>query len=370
MLAAGMSRRMGTPKQLLRLGENTLLGHTLENVRQSQAGEIILVLGFAAEEIKQQIPAQDLKVVINQNFQEGMASSLRSGLSALGPDSEAALIILADQPFVKSATLDQLIDYHKKCRPQILLPLYKGFRGNPVLLDRSLFPELMNLTGDIGCRAIFGSHGEGIRKIEVSDPGILLDIDQHSDAEKLLAGREKLGAAIREITDVEGEVNPDQPELVIVGQERIAKTLATMGRLLHFSITVVDPLLTRQDLPEADRILRTLDFSRLPSCADRYVVVASHGRFDEEALEQALATNQPYVALVANRKRTQEICQALERNGIARECLSRLHAPAGIEIGAEEPEEIALSIMAEIVADRRQHFHHGDTEPRSLTEKN
>src|SRR5215469_16305723 len=92
VLAAGMSRRMGTPKQLLRLGENTLLGQALDNARKSQACEIVLVLGFAAEEIKKQISTQDLKVVINSSFQEGMASSLRAGLAALDADTEAALI--------------------------------------------------------------------------------------------------------------------------------------------------------------------------------------------------------------------------------------------------------------------------------------
>ena len=348
-----MSRRMGTPKQLLRLGENTLLGQALDNARKSQACEIVLVLGFAAEEIKKQISTQDLKVVINSSFQEGMASSLRAGLAALDADTEAALIILADQPFVKPATLDRLIEYHQKSRPQILLPLYKGFRGNPVLLDRSMFAEVMGLKGDIGCRAIFGSHTEGIQKLAVDDPGILVDVDQQGDAEKLLTNdREALEAAVREMPDLEGAANSDQPELVIVGQETIARTLAAMGRLLHFSITMVDPLLTRRDLPGADRILHKLDFSLLPSSANRCVVVASHGRFDEEALEQALRTDQDFVALVANRKRTEELYRALEKNGVTKEQFSRLRAPAGIDIGAESPEEIALSVMAEIVAEK------------------
>src|ERR1700694_737727 len=95
ILAAGMSRRMGTPKQLLKLGENTLLGRVLENVRRSRVDEIILVLGFAAEAIQQQLPLEGIRIVLNPDYQGGMSGSLRMGLSALRPNSEAALIVLA-----------------------------------------------------------------------------------------------------------------------------------------------------------------------------------------------------------------------------------------------------------------------------------
>ncbi|HEV2989693.1 MAG TPA: nucleotidyltransferase family protein, partial [Candidatus Angelobacter sp.] len=185
ILAAGMSRRMGTPKQLLRLGDSTLLEHVIKNVRRSQADEIILVLGYAAETIQQQIALDGVRVAVNPTYQDGMGTSLKTGLLALDPDCGAALIVLADQPFVQANTLDQLIEYHHRHRPQILIPMYKGFRGNPLLLDRSVFPELMGLTGDIGCRAIFGSHLEDIHKLAVEDPGILLDIDNASDLDKL-----------------------------------------------------------------------------------------------------------------------------------------------------------------------------------------
>ena len=172
ILAAGRSTRMGEAKQLLRLGENSVLGKTLENVRTAGVDEVVLVLGFSAETIRQQLPISaidGLKIVVNQHYEKGMASSLREGLSALDPQTDAALIVLADQPFVRPETLDQIIDRHRCSNAQILIPLYKGFRGNPVLLDRSVFPEVMALDGDVGCRAIFGSHSEGIVKVEVND---------------------------------------------------------------------------------------------------------------------------------------------------------------------------------------------------------
>ena len=100
-------------------------------------------------------------------------------------------------------------------------------------------------------------------------------------------------------------------------------------------------------------MLNTLDFSHLPPASARYVVVASRGQFDEEAVEQALHANSAYVALVANRKRAKEIYRSLELRGEPPEKLAKVRAPAGLDIGAETPEEIALSIMAEIVSESR-----------------
>ncbi len=185
VLAAGMSRRMGTPKQLLRMDGKTILERTLESVRASNVGEIVLVLGHAAGSIEKAISTDRMKVVHNQDFQQGMGTSLRAGLAAVDAEASAALIVLADQPFVRAETLNRLIACHQESRPEIIIPLYKGFRGNPVLLDRSVFPELKALRGDVGCRAIFGSHTENIRKLPVEDMGILLDIDGPEEYQKL-----------------------------------------------------------------------------------------------------------------------------------------------------------------------------------------
>src|SRR5712672_2485285 len=91
VLAAGMSRRMGTPKQLLKIGDETILERTLNNVRASDAGEIVLVLGHAADAIEKTVATQDLKIVRNSDYQQGMGTSLRRGLAAVS--AEAALIV-------------------------------------------------------------------------------------------------------------------------------------------------------------------------------------------------------------------------------------------------------------------------------------
>lgn len=353
VLAAGMSRRMGTPKQLLRIGGETILGRTLKNVRASNVSEIVLVLGHAAESVEKTIATDDLKIVRNPEYQDGMGTSLRAGLAAVDADAEGALIILADQPWVVSETLSRLIALHQESRPQIIIPMHRGFRGNPVLLDRSVFPEVQALHGDVGCRAIFGDHTENILKLEVDDPGILLDIDSRDELEKLNAGgkckgtAQYAGLAMLETRD---DIVAGRPELVLVGRNALVRALAKFGRVLSFNIILVDPFLGLIEFPEADGILRCMDFSLLPSAAERYAVVASRGQFDEEAVTQALKADCSYIALLANKKRAQEVIKSLRAQSIAPEKLARVHAPAGLEIGAETPEEIALSIMAQIVA--------------------
>jgi molybdenum cofactor cytidylyltransferase len=363
VLAAGMSRRMGTPKQLLQVGGKTLLENVLGNLRGARVDEIILVLGASAAEIREQIDATGIRVVINDAFEAGMGTSLRAGLAAVDADAEAALIVLADQPFVATATFDRLIAAYQERKPQIALPVYKGFRGNPVLLDRSVFAEVMALTGDVGCRAIFGSHTENILKVPVEDIGVLLDIDTTADLSKLQKAhaRGEIGAELLEEADLEGRkvaggsvAAEAKPQLVVVGLDAFGRALMKLGQVMNFSVTAVDPIAGIGDVPEANRVLRALDFSRLPDAPETCIVIASRGRFDEEAVEQALRTDAGYIALVANKKRAQEIAGALKLKGVSAENLSRLRAPAGVDIGAESQEEIALSVMAEIVAERHR----------------
>lgn len=191
VLAAGRSARMGSPKQLLRIGGGVVLEVVMESVRSARVDEVVLVLGFAAEEIQRQIAPKVLEgvtVVVNQRFEEGMAGSLHEGLSALGADVDAALIVLADQPFVRAATLDRIVERYHAVGGEIVIPAYGGKRGNPVLLGREIFAEAMALKGDTGCRAIFAQHASGITEIDVDDPGILQDMDTREDYERLRDG--------------------------------------------------------------------------------------------------------------------------------------------------------------------------------------
>ena len=179
LLAAGQSTRFGQCKQLARVGGKALLQHALDHLRASAVDDVVVVLGAHADEIREQIAFDRERVVVNPDYAEGMSTSIQAGLRAT--DADAALIVLADQPFVSPRTIDLLIEEHRRTRAGVVLPTYNGFRGNPVLVDRSLFAEMMNLRGDVGFRALFGDHAQSIVKVAVEDRGVIMDIDVPSD---------------------------------------------------------------------------------------------------------------------------------------------------------------------------------------------
>ncbi len=144
-----------------------------------------------------------------------------------------------------------------------------------------------------------------------------------------------------------------QPHLVAISHLPIAEALVTLGKGLGYAVTVMGLEADRSRYPLADRVLDRLDFARLPLTGQTYIVVASHGNYDEEALAWALGTDAPYVALVASRKRAESLRAYLRSIGLSEAQLARLRCPAGLDFGAVTPEEIALSILAEIVHLRR-----------------
>ena len=456
VLAAGQAARFGQCKQLMRLGDKALLQHVLDNLAQSKIDEVVVVLGAHAEEIREQIQFGKARVILNPDFANGMSTSIQAGLRAIR--SDAAMIVLADQPLVTPRTFDVLIDEYSRSKPDVVVPTFNGFRGNPVIVDGSLFEEMMGIRGDIGCRAIFGDHVQSIVKVAVDDRGVVTDIDTMEDyssvassvdrspagdssrssalgmtpdlletivdlrrrrqpfatativraerptsskpgdkaiiapdgtltgwiggscahdivvrnaLESLEEGKPRFlmlsSAAPSEmkrqgvidvpmqcysggVLDVFIEPHLPKPRLVVVGYETVARALVRISRTLQFHVTVVDPLATQAGVPEADAIVNELRLPALQLSGESYIVIATHGRYDEEALEQAAQTSASYIALVASPKRAATVLDILRERGVS---VDRIKSPAGLDIGAQGAEEIALSIVAEIVQQRR-----------------
>jgi xanthine dehydrogenase accessory factor len=145
-----------------------------------------------------------------------------------------------------------------------------------------------------------------------------------------------------------------QPELLIAGHGRIAETLAALGQWMNFSVTVNDPAADRASFPNADRIVtRDFDLAETRIDARTYVVIATLHKNDHLWLKRALESEAGYVALVASAHRSALVLDYLRLEGVPLEKLERVWAPAGLDLGAATPEEIALSIMSQIVLVRR-----------------
>jgi len=480
VLAAGASTRMGRAKALVLLAGRPLLAHVLSAVHRSRVRDIVVVLGHDAERIRREVAFDGARTVVNPRFAEGMSTSIRAGVRAAVQGSRAFLVVLGDQPLVDPATLDALIDRWSATGAKILIPTYRGARGNPVLLDRSLSSEIEKITGDQGCRAIFPGHAGEISEVEVDDPGVLIDVDTEDQVGRVQAALDRgeskeaiaaqiapsrvhlhgaqappadraamrptvdvlaiahdltarnepfaLATVVRIVKPTSGRpgnkavVRPDKgmlgwiggscaesvvlaeslasmrdgrprllrlardvgaapvpegiveyvmechsggamdiyiephspkPQLLIVGDSSVASALAAYGRLLGFRVAVVAPGGDRAAFPEADAFDTELGKIGDHAVPGSYAVVATMGKYDETALRSLAGSPAAYVGLVASRKRAAAVLEELREAGVPEDALKRIRSPAGLDLSAETPEEIALSIVAEITKVRR-----------------
>jgi xanthine dehydrogenase accessory factor len=145
-----------------------------------------------------------------------------------------------------------------------------------------------------------------------------------------------------------------QPHLVVIGHLATAEALVSLGKDLGWRVSLMGLDVTRERFPDADRVFDSLDFSLLAITRNAYIIVASHGNYDEDMLVAALQSEVPYVALIASKTRATAILQYLREANLTHEQIARLKYPAGLDLGAVTPEEIALSILAEIIQRRRR----------------
>ncbi|PWH16404.1 MAG: hypothetical protein DDG58_09595 [Ardenticatenia bacterium] len=185
VLAAGGATRFGKLKQLLPWEGGTLLTRVVDTALASSARPVVVVLGAQAEACRVALGERPVQVVINPAWAEGQSTSVQAALVTLPPHVDAALFLLADQPAVQSDTLEQLIARYRATRAPLVWPEWHGQRGNPVLFDRRLFPELRALHGDVGGRVVLQAHAAEAERVPVSDAGILIDIDTPDDYDKV-----------------------------------------------------------------------------------------------------------------------------------------------------------------------------------------
>ena len=185
ILAAGASRRLGQPKQLIKINGETLLRRTARIASEAGCDPVIVVLGFEHEKIGEGLGALlRVSTVVNPEWEQGMASSLQAGLNAVSRHApKSVLVLVCDQPRLTTETLRSLIAHHIRSRPDITASRYKGASGVPAIFDRTVVPELMRLRGDQGARKIIAQQKWRVETVEF--PGGEIDVDDPADLTSL-----------------------------------------------------------------------------------------------------------------------------------------------------------------------------------------
>lgn len=184
VLAAGISRRLGTAKQLLPYRNTTLLGATLDVVRSCAFDQIIVTLGGAAAAVRRQVDLTGVEVVLADDFDSGCSSSLRSALSSVHPQAAGIVLMLGDQPGLSAVTVDRLIA--EGTSTAITVCRYHDGIGHPFWLSRSIFGELARMHGDKAVWKIIDSGRVPVSRLDVDAP-VPLDVDTWDDYERLRA---------------------------------------------------------------------------------------------------------------------------------------------------------------------------------------
>ncbi len=192
ILAAGESKRMGKPKLLLPFGEKTMIETVIDRVIQSRAEKILVVLGSNREKIEKKIGNLPLEIAVNPDFKEGMLSSVQHGFHVLPEDAQAVLIFLGDQPSIPTDVIDRVIDVFRETGKGIVLPVYKGERGHPVLIDMKYRHDVKNLNPEVGLRELVYGRPEDILEVEVDNAGILRDINDIEDYMREIKNKSKV----------------------------------------------------------------------------------------------------------------------------------------------------------------------------------
>jgi molybdenum cofactor cytidylyltransferase len=184
VLAAGRSTRLGQPKQLLEYRGQPLLSWALAAMTASHVDTTLVVLGHEAARVQREVDLRGARVVHNPRYAEGLSTSLQAGLAALGPDVEAAVVAVGDQPLLGPEAIDAVIAAYRTTGAAIVAADYGDHQGTPLLLDRATWPAAQQIGGDQGARALLRAHPESVVTVPVA-PIAGIDVDTWDDYTRL-----------------------------------------------------------------------------------------------------------------------------------------------------------------------------------------
>ncbi len=182
VLAAGTSSRFGETKQLVELDGKPIVQHAVDAASAAGLDEIIVVLGHDADLVEKALRLpKGGRTVTNLEYEEGQSSSLAAGLAAADPSSEAAIVLLADQPGMREEVMRRLAGAYRERRARIVRARFRNAPG-PALLSREIWPEIAAVTGDTGARELIATHPEWVEELDI-EADAPPDIDTWTDYE-------------------------------------------------------------------------------------------------------------------------------------------------------------------------------------------
>lgn len=191
ILAAGESRRMGTPKALLPYRGKTFIEHLLEITRQPRIAARRIVLGAHLDQIRAKLPGEAASIVVNPDWRQGQLSSIQAAIRTVAADETAGLVLCpVDHPLFSPKLIAQLIDAFDSTGQLIVLPVYHGRRGHPVIFAASLYPELLAASPAIGAREVVWAHATELHEVPTEEEGVVLNINDPETLRRALENRE------------------------------------------------------------------------------------------------------------------------------------------------------------------------------------
>jgi molybdenum cofactor cytidylyltransferase len=199
VLAAGMSTRMGQNKLLLNFRDKPLIVHAVDTLLASDIDEVIVVLGHETEKVRDQLERRvglankaaarkPVRLVQNPDYQNGLSTSVRTGVEAVSRQANGIMIYLADQPLLEPEDVNRIVAGFaaaKEIDKSIVVPFFRGERGNPVILDASLRDSILGIVGDVGCKGVIKRYPEKVYAIEMENDHVVRDVDDIQAYERL-----------------------------------------------------------------------------------------------------------------------------------------------------------------------------------------
>jgi len=186
VLAAGSSTRFGRNKLLEKIDGSTMIEKVVGSAASSKADEVIVVLGHEARRVKEALKNFQCKFVFNEDFERGQSYSVKAGVKSVMGYADAVMVLPGDVALITPKSINMVIEEYETSGGSIIVASHEGRLGHPILFDRCLFDEIMEINEEtMGLKAVLNRRGDVIKKVEVGSNEVLIDVDSEEDLKKI-----------------------------------------------------------------------------------------------------------------------------------------------------------------------------------------